>query len=80
MTAVIGTEKEVMHLCERLEHICAQQREFSVLLEELIELLMLPSEDVLRILKGLLVPMDQEVDSLILSLGTLRLKSSREAT
>lgn len=80
MTAVTGTEKEVMHFCEQLERICAKQREFSTHLEELIELLMLPSEDVLRILKGLLVPMDQEVDSLLLSLGTLRLKSAQEAT
>ena len=80
MTAMTATEKEVMYFCELLESISAKQREFLTLLEETIELLMLPSEDVLRLLKGLLVPMDQEVDSLILSLGTLRLKSAREAT
>ena len=57
-SSVIATESEADEFLNLLSAICSRQKEISVALDQLILLLQMPSEDVLRVLRGLLIPMD----------------------
>lgn len=69
MSALIATDSEADEFLNLLSEICSKQKNVSALLDELVLLLQLPSEDVLRILRELLIPMDQEMNNLNLVLA-----------
>jgi hypothetical protein len=57
-SSVLATESEAEEFLSLLSDICSKQKAISAALDQLILLLQLPSEDVLRVLQGLLIPMD----------------------
>ena len=77
MSAVIATDTEAEQFLSLLAQICAQQKTISAQLDELILLMQLPSEDVLRVLRELLIPMDQTMNSLNLALVTRFLSAAK---
>jgi hypothetical protein len=63
-SSIQATENDTSRLLSALETICAQQKTICMQLDELTLLMQLPSESVLRVLQGLLIPMGQNMDRL----------------
>jgi hypothetical protein len=79
MSSVIANDSEAEEFLSLLSEICSKQRKVSALLDELVLLLQMPSEDVLRILRELLIPLDQEMDNVNLSIARQLLPASSPA-
>ena len=62
--SIQATESDTSRFLSVLETICAQQKTICMQLDELTLLMQLPSESVLRVLQGLLIPMGQNMDRL----------------
>lgn len=62
--SIQASEDDTTRFLNALETISAQQRTICALLDELILLMQMPSESVLKVLEGLLLPMDQEMANL----------------
>jgi hypothetical protein len=62
--SIQASEGDTTRFLSALETISVQQRTICALLDELILLMQMPSESVLKVLEGLLLPMDQEMASL----------------
>ncbi len=69
MSSVIANDSEAEEFLSLLSEICSQQRKVSAALDELVLLLQMPSEDVLRVLRGLLIPLDQEMGNVNLAIA-----------
>jgi hypothetical protein len=69
MSSVIANDSEADEFLSLLSGICSQQRKVSAALDELVLLLQMPSEDVLRVLRGLLIPLDQEMGNVNLAIA-----------
>jgi len=63
-SSIQATESDTSKFLSVLETICAQQKTICTQLDELTLLMRLPSESVLRVLRGLLIPMGQNMDQL----------------
>jgi hypothetical protein len=63
-SSIQATESDTSRFLSALETICEQQKTICIQLDELILLMQLPSESVLRVLQGLLMPMSQVMDKL----------------
>lgn len=68
MSSIQANEEDTGNLLRLLTMICEQQRTICKLLDELMILLDMPSEDVLRVLQRLLTPMGRNMDELIAEL------------
>nr|WP_017461395.1 hypothetical protein [Dyella ginsengisoli] len=69
MSSVIANDSEAEEFLNLLSAICSRQRKVSAALDELVLLLQMPSEDVLRVLRGLLIPLDQEMGQVNLAIA-----------
>ncbi len=69
-SSIQATEADTSRFLSALETICAQQKTICMQLDELTLLMRLPSESVLRVLQGLLIPMGQNMDRLAKDLKT----------
>lgn len=67
-SSINASEADTTKFLKLLEAICEQQRIISEQLNELRLLMQLPSEDVLRVLEGLLIPMGQNMTGLVVEL------------
>lgn len=67
-SSILATESDTSRFLSALETICAQQKTICMQLDELTLLMQLPSESVLRVLQGLLIPMGQNMDRLAVDL------------
>lgn len=67
-SSIQATETDTTRFLSALETICAQQKIICMQLDELTLLMQLPSESVLRVLQGLLIPMSQNMDLLAIDL------------
>jgi hypothetical protein len=63
-SSIRATDSDTSRFLSALETICAQQKTICMQLDELALLMRLPSESVLRVLQGLLIPMSQNMDKL----------------
>jgi hypothetical protein len=68
MSSITATDSEAESFLLALEQICAQQKIISAQLDELILLMQMPSEDVLRILRELLIPLGQDSSQVSMAL------------
>lgn len=73
--SIQATEEDTTRFLNVLEAISAEQLTICALLDELILLMQMPSESVLKVLEGLLIPMGQNMEEL-----TTELKSQLTAT
>jgi len=64
MSSIQASEDDTTKLLHWLNLICEQQKTICKLLDELMVLLDMPSEDVLRVLQRLLTPMGRDMDEL----------------
>lgn len=64
MSSIQASEDDTTRLIGWLTKICEQQKNICKLLDELMILLDMPSEDVLRVLQRLLTPMGRSMDEL----------------
>lgn len=79
MSSIQASEDDTTKLIGLLNKICEQQKNICKLLDELMILLDMPSEDVLRVLQRLLTPMGRSMDELAaeLKIELVRSGSSR---
>jgi hypothetical protein len=70
MSSIQATESDTSSFLKLLETISAQQLTICRQLDELTLLMQMPSESVLRVLQGLLIPMGQNMDQLTTELRT----------
>ena len=79
MSSIQASEDDTTKLIALLNKICEQQKNICKLLDELMILLDMPSEDVLRVLQRLLTPMGRSMDELAaeLKIELVRSGSSR---
>lgn len=70
MSSIQATESDTSSFLKLLETISAQQLTICRQLDELTLLMQMPSESVLRVLQGLLIPMGQNMDQLTMELRT----------
>lgn len=68
--SIQATEEDTTRLLNVLEAISAEQLTICALLDELILLMQMPSESVLKVLEGLLIPMGQNMEELTTELKT----------
>ena len=68
--SIHATEEDTTRFLNVLEAISAEQLTICALLDELILLMQMPSESVLKVLEGLLIPMAQNMDELTTELQT----------
>lgn len=73
--SIQATEEDTTRFLNVLEAISAEQLTICALLDELILLMQMPSESVLKVLEGLLIPMGQNMEEL-----TTELKMQLTAT
>lgn len=64
MNSIQANGNDMSKLLTVLENISREQANICALLDELSILMRMPSEDVLRVLAGLLRPMNQSMESL----------------
>lgn len=62
--SIQASEEDTTRFLSKLEAISAQQLTICALLDELILLMQMPSESVLKVLEGLLLPMGQTMETL----------------
>lgn len=70
MSSIQATESDTSSFLKLLETISAQQLTICRQLDELTLLMRMPSESVLKVLQGLLIPMGQNMDQLTTELRT----------
>ena len=68
--SIQATENDTTRFLNVLEAISAEQLTICALLDELILLMQMPSESVLKVLEGLLIPMGQNMEELTTELKT----------
>lgn len=68
--SIQATEEDTTRFLNVLEAISAEQLTICALLDELILLMQMPSESVLKVLEGLLIPMGQNMEELTTELKT----------
>lgn len=68
--SIQATEEDTTRFLNALEAISAEQLTICALLDELILLMQMPSESVLKVLEGLLIPMGQNMEELTTELKT----------
>lgn len=68
--SIQATEEDTTRFLNVLEAISAEQLTICALLDELILLMQMPSESVLKVLEGLLIPMGQNMEELTTKLKT----------
>ncbi|WP_238456002.1 hypothetical protein [Azohydromonas lata] len=68
MSSIQATDSDTTKFLELLVKISEQQKINCKLLDELMQLLDMPSEDVLKVLARLLVPMGRDMDELVQNL------------
>ncbi len=71
MSSIQATEESTTEFLALLETISAEQKMICSLLDELIQLMQMPSEPVLKILAGLLSPMQMQVIAMNNSLAAI---------
>jgi len=64
MSSIQASEDDTTKFLNLLNLICERQKTICKLLDELMILLDMPSEDVLRVLQRLLTPMGRDMDQL----------------
>lgn len=64
MSSIQATDHDISRFLSVLETISAQQKTICAELDELILLMLLPSESVLRVLQNILAPMGQDMERL----------------
>lgn len=64
MSSIQATEADTTKLLEMLVSISSQQKSICKMLDDLLQLLDMPSEDVLKVLARLLGPMGRDMDEL----------------
>jgi hypothetical protein len=64
MSSIQATEADTTKLLEMLVGISSQQKSICKMLDDLLQLLDTPSEDVLKVLGRLLAPMGRDMDEL----------------
>jgi hypothetical protein len=64
MSSIQATEADTTKLLEMLVSISSQQKSICKMLDDLLQLLDMPSEDVLKVLARLLAPMGRDMDEL----------------
>ncbi|KNH09809.1 hypothetical protein BRCH_04454c [Candidatus Burkholderia brachyanthoides] len=69
-SSIQATEEDTTKFLSVLENISQEQRNICALLDELILLMQMPSESVLKVLEGLLLPMGQNMVELTEGLKT----------
>jgi len=69
-SSIQATEEDTTKFLSALESISAEQKTICALLDELILLMQMPSESVLKVLEGLLIPMGQNMTTLTTALKT----------
>ena len=69
-SSIQATEEDTTKFLSVLESISAEQKTICALLDELILLMQMPSESVLKVLEGLLIPMGQNMTTLTTKLKT----------
>ncbi|WDN17631.1 hypothetical protein LL930_24040 (plasmid) [Xanthomonas oryzae] len=69
-SSIQATEEDTTRFLSVLENISQEQKTICALLDELILLMQLPSESVLKVLEGLLLPMGQNMVDLTSELKT----------
>ena len=68
--SIQATEEDTTRFLNVLEAISSEQLTICALLDELILLMQMPSESVLKVLEGLLIPMGQNMEELTTELKT----------
>lgn len=68
MSSIQATDSDTTKFLEMLVKISEQQKTICKLLDELMQLLDMPSEDVLKVLARLLAPMGRDMDELVQNL------------
>ncbi len=68
MSSIQATDSDTTKFLELLVKISEQQKTICKLLDELMQLLDMPSEDVLKVLARLLAPMGRDMDELVQNL------------
>ena len=63
-SAIQATESDTTQFLNLLEKISGQQQNICKALDELLLMMELPSTDVLKVLAGLLAPMNRDMDKL----------------
>lgn len=61
MSYIEASEQEALALSQKLANICAAQANICEQLDQLLLLMKLPSEPVLKVLEGLLIPMNKDL-------------------
>ncbi|WP_218618513.1 hypothetical protein [Xanthomonas oryzae] len=69
-SSIQATEEDTTRFLSVLENISQEQKTICALLDELILLMQMPSESVLKVLEGLLLPMGQNMVDLTSELKT----------
>ncbi|MCA8081638.1 hypothetical protein P5W98_36010 (plasmid) [Paraburkholderia sp. A1BS-2L] len=69
-SSIQATEEDTTKFLSVLENISQEQKTICALLDELILLMQMPSESVLKVLEGLLLPMGQNMVDLTSELKT----------
>lgn len=64
MSSIQATEADTTKLLEMLVGISSQQKSICKMLDDLLQLLDMPSEDVLKVLERLLAPIGRDMDEL----------------
>jgi len=64
MSSIQATEDDTTKLLDMLVGISSQQKSICKMLDDLLQLLDTPSEDVLKVLARLLAPMGRDMDEL----------------
>jgi hypothetical protein len=64
MSSIQATEADTTKLLDMLVAISSQQKSICKMLDDLLQLLDTPSEDVLKVLAKLLAPMGRDMDEL----------------
>lgn len=77
-SSVIATESEAEECLSLLSEICSKQKAISVALDQLVLLLQMPSEDALRVLQGLLIPLDLTLQDNNITLAHVLLLASTQ--
>ena len=78
MSSIQASEDDTTKLLGWLNLICEQQKTICKLLDELMILLDMPSEDVLRVLQRLLTPVGRDMDELSAELKIELIRMSRD--
>ena len=77
MSSIQASEESTARFLSVLESISLEQKTICALFDELILLMQMPSESVLKLLEGLLIPMGQNMEAITLELKDLLTEEAR---